>query len=310
MAMLALTSVLCGADRIVLAPAGAAKPVGPYSPALAVGDFVYVSGQGVRDGESRMPNGLEAQTEQCLANVRANLEAGGLDFGHVVAAQLYVADLATISAVERLWNKAFPAPGPATIRLGVARMPTGTTVEITVVAVKSLQSRRRERGGIRGGRRTYLDAVYGATRKEVEAKLAAAKSRLLTCYLYSTESTEASVIPVAALPAGARWAAFAVASKEPKRDTIYCDVVQGSAGDVESQTEEAFARLESCLAGNGAALKDLVATNVYLSDIDDFTRMNAVYARKFSSAFPTRTTIQPAAKPGGPLVRISGVAVK
>jgi len=311
MAALFCAVLAAAADRTVIAPAGAAKPVGPYSPALVVGDFVYVSGQGVRDDAGVMVEGLEPQTLRCLENVRANLAAGGLDFRHVVAAQLYVADMSTLGTVERLWAKAFPSPGPAMVRLGVSRMPTGTTVEITVVAVKSLKARQRQRQGVRADGRVYLDAIYGATRAEVEARLAAvAKAPLLAVNLYSTESREAGVIPVAALPDGARWAAFAVAAKQPSRSTVFCNVVQASAGEVEAQTEEAFAKLKACLAGHGATLQDLVATNVYLDDMDEFTRMNAVYARMFSGAFPTRTTIQPAPKAAGPLVRLSGVAVK
>lgn len=307
---MACAGLLQAADRTVIAPAGAAKPVGPYSPALSVGDYVYVSGQGVRDEGGVMPVGLEAQTLRCLENVRENLAAAGLDLRHVVAAQLYVADMGTFGTVERLWEQAFPKPGPAMVRMGVTRMPTGTTVEITVVAVKNLKARQRQRHGIRAGGRVYLDAIYGATRTEVEARLASvAKVPLAATNLYSTESRDAGVIPVTALPGGARWAVFAVASNKPG-DTVYCNVAQASSGDVEAQTEEAFSKLKSCLAAQGASLQDLVATNVYLDDMDEFTRMNAVYARMFQGAFPTRTTIQPAAKVGGPLVRISGVAVK
>jgi len=204
------------------------------------------------------------------------------------------------------------------VSVGVARMPTATTVEITVVAVKKLEARQRQPFGVRAGQRLYLDAVYGATRAEVEKRLDASlkvgglrRADLAAISTYSTESREPAVIAVAALPEGARWALFAIASRERQGETVHCDAVQSAAGgDIESQTADAFARLKTCLAAKGATLDQLVATNVYLDDIDDFTRMNAVYARMFSTAFPTRTTIQPAAKAGSPLVRIGGVAVK
>lgn len=309
---LALAGALCGADRTVLTPAGAAKPVGPYSPALGVGDYVYVSGQGALDSAGKMPDGLEARTALTLDNVRANLAAAGLDFRHVVAVQLYVADFSTISVVEKLWKKAVPGPGPAMVRLGVAKMPVGTTVEITVVAVKDASAARRERAGVRVGSRLYLDAVYGVTRAEVEKKLKAAAggAEIVTAYWYSTAAARDGVLPVTALPGQAKWAAFAVAATAPQTPTVYCGVVEGSAGDVEAQTREAFGKLKSCLERQGAGLNDLVATNVYLDDIGDFARMNAVYATMFSGSFPTRTTIQPGPKAGGPLVRISGVAVR
>jgi 2-iminobutanoate/2-iminopropanoate deaminase len=298
----ACAASLAAADRRLLTPAGAAKPIGPYSPALDLGEMVYVSGQGALDAQGKMPTGLEAQAALTIANVRANLAAAGLDFHHVVAAQLYVSDFSTFPAVEKLWKQAVPAPGPATIRMGVARMPAGTTVEITVVAVKDRRKSRFPR---------YLDGVYGATRAEVEAKLRkAAPQGLAALTLYSTESREPGVLPVTALPGGARWAAFAVASAGKPANTVYCNVVESSSGAVEAQTEQAFEKLKACLAGQGATLAGLVATNVWLDDIEQFSRMNAVYARQFSGAFPTRTTVQPGAKAAGPAVRISGVAVK
>jgi enamine deaminase RidA (YjgF/YER057c/UK114 family) len=226
--------------------------------------------------------------------------------------------MGAIETVRKLWAKAFPSPGPAMVSMGVARMPTATTVEITVVAVKKPESRDRQTAGVRVGQRLYLDAVHGATRVEVEKKLDAAlkgggmrRADLAAVSVYSTESREPAVIAVAALPEGARWAIFSIASTERKSETVYCDAVQAAAGgDIESQTADAFGKLRACLAAKGATLDQLVATNVYLDDIDDFTRMNATYARMFSSAFPTRTTIQPAPKAGSPLVRIGGVAVK
>src|SRR5262252_1337059 len=51
------------AQRRVIAPPGP-KPVGPYSPGIMAGDFLYVSGQGARDKDARLPDTVEGQVRQ------------------------------------------------------------------------------------------------------------------------------------------------------------------------------------------------------------------------------------------------------
>ena len=60
-----------------LVPAGGAKPVGPYVPGLAIGDYVYASGQGASDASGHRATDIESQTRQAIFNVRVILEAGG-----------------------------------------------------------------------------------------------------------------------------------------------------------------------------------------------------------------------------------------
>lgn len=306
--LLLLLVTSAAAQPRVLTPAGAAKPVGPYSPALAAGTYVYVSGQGVRDDAGAMPAGIEAQTRQCLSNVRANLAAGGLEFRHVAASQLYLSDMADLPVVERLWSEAFGTAAPPRVTLGAAHLPTGTTIEITVVARRTPDER------------VYLDAVYGRTRREAERKLSAAlkaaglrRKQVTMANWYTTGVSRAGAVGVAALPDGARWAVSAIASKEMETGTVFCEVVSArSAGTVEEQTISALLRLETCLARRGATLAGVVSTNVYLDDIANFAKMNGAYATMFTGLFPTRTTIQPAApaQAVGMAVRVSGIAVK
>src|SRR6188508_776307 len=54
-------------ERRVIAPPGP-KPVGPYSPGIVAGDFLYVSGQGARDRDGRLPDAVDAQVKQTLEN--------------------------------------------------------------------------------------------------------------------------------------------------------------------------------------------------------------------------------------------------
>jgi len=76
------------------------------------------------------------------------------------------------------------------------------------------------------------------------------------------------------------------------------------------QTEQALMNVAAILAAAGLTLDNVVATTVYLSDMNDFTAMNAAYAKSFSKPFPARATIQVAALPKkGALVEISAIAV-
>jgi 2-iminobutanoate/2-iminopropanoate deaminase len=306
---LALTLSALGASPKAIVPAGGAPPVGPYSPGLDAGDYVYVSGQGVRDAQSKLPEGIEAQTKQCIENVRLILAAAGLSLNDVASVQLYLSDLRNLPAVETLYRAAFTSNPPRVI-LGVARMPTDTTVEITVFA---------KRPAARADR-VYLPAVYGANAAEAQKKLAAelkrhglsAKQVLFTNH-YAVGSTAAGIVPVNALPEGATHALFAVAAKKAPENLAFCEVqASDPTGSIEAQTANVFAKVRACLEGKGMSLANLVATNVYMDDINEFTKMNGVYATFFADQKPTRTTVQPVppAAQKGSLVRLSAVAAR
>src|SRR5689334_14378490 len=91
-----------GAPPKVIVPANGVPPVGPYSPGLEAGGYVYVSGQGVRNAQNQVPDGIAAQTRQCIANVKGILQAAGLTLDDVVAVQLYVANLDNLQDVEEI----------------------------------------------------------------------------------------------------------------------------------------------------------------------------------------------------------------
>lgn len=81
-------------------------------------------------------------------------------------------------------------------------------------------------------------------------------------------------------------------------------------GDIGAQTEQCFKNLFHVLAAAGLTPDDVVKTNVYLMDMNDFAAMNAVYAKQFAAPYPARTTIGVAALPLGARVEIELVARK
>lgn len=81
-------------------------------------------------------------------------------------------------------------------------------------------------------------------------------------------------------------------------------------GDIETQTERVLANLRAVLAAAGASLASVLRTTVYLQSLDDFTRMNAVYARHFTGMpKPARSTVQVAKLPLGAALEIDVIAV-
>ncbi len=82
-----------------------------------------------------------------------------------------------------------------------------------------------------------------------------------------------------------------------------------AADDVVVQTERVLHNVSSLLAAAEMTFADVVKTTVFLVDLADFARMNEVYARRFTGAFPARSTVQVAGLPRGARVEIDVVAV-
>ncbi|HZO56012.1 MAG TPA: RidA family protein [Bryobacteraceae bacterium] len=164
---------MSAADVKVITPPGAKPPTGPYSPAIFAGDFLYVSGQGGAKPDGSFPATAAEQVEQCLRNVQSHVEAAGLTMRHVVYAQLYLKDVSNYDEANRAWAKFFPADPPARATVGVARIPTDSPVEITVVAYRDLSRRKSVAPpghssalpvtpGVMAGDRLYLSGFLGA----------------------------------------------------------------------------------------------------------------------------------------------------
>jgi 2-iminobutanoate/2-iminopropanoate deaminase len=78
--------------------------------------------------------------------------------------------------------------------------------------------------------------------------------------------------------------------------------------DVTAQAEQALANVRAVLRAAGKSLDDVVRVGVYLCDMGDFAKMNAVYARHFAAPYPARTTIAVAALPLGARIEIDLIA--
>jgi 2-iminobutanoate/2-iminopropanoate deaminase len=80
-------------------------------------------------------------------------------------------------------------------------------------------------------------------------------------------------------------------------------------GDIEAQTEQVIANLAAVLEAAGSSLARVVRTTVYVTDLGQFARINAVYARHFTGAVaPARATVQVAGLPLGAAIEIDAIA--
>jgi len=79
--------------------------------------------------------------------------------------------------------------------------------------------------------------------------------------------------------------------------------------DIESQTRQALKNLEAVLKASGSCLKHVLKTTVFMADMEEFGRMNAVYAEFFTEEPPARSAVEVAALPLGGRVEIEAVAM-
>ena len=109
--------------------------IGPYSQAIKVGNLVFASGQLPADpATGAFPEGIEAQTRQSLANVKAILEAAGTDLQHVVKTTVFLSSMDDFAAMNGVYASTFSEPFPARSAVAVKTLPKNALVEIECVA--------------------------------------------------------------------------------------------------------------------------------------------------------------------------------
>ena len=115
------------------------KPVGPYSPGMGFDRLIFVSGQGATDPATGQLAGADAaaQTEQCLKNLRAILQAGGSDLGHVLRCGVFLLDMNDFQEMNGVYQRMFGDHRPARTTIQAAALPgKGLRVEIDCIAYR------------------------------------------------------------------------------------------------------------------------------------------------------------------------------
>ena len=123
--------------RKVIQTEKAPKPVGPYSQAVKVGKFLFVSGQVAIDPEKGkiVANGIEAQTVRVMENIKEILQAAGYNLSDVVQSNVYLSSMNLFSEFNNEYAKYFDNVFPTRATVGIELMQ-GALLEISVVAYK------------------------------------------------------------------------------------------------------------------------------------------------------------------------------
>ena len=115
----------------------APKAVGPYSQAVEANGTLYISGQLPVDPlTGAMPEGIEAQTRQCLQNVIAILKAANYTLSDVVKSVVLLTDMGDFQAMNQVYATYYAENQPARVCYQVAKLPLGALVEIETIAVQ------------------------------------------------------------------------------------------------------------------------------------------------------------------------------
>ena len=121
----------------VISTTSAPGAIGPYSQAIDTGAFVYASGQiPINPATGEIPEGIEAQTRQSLANVCAILSAAGLTVANVVKTTVFLRDMGDFAAMNAVYGEVFTEPYPARSAVAVRELPKGVLVEVEVIAAR------------------------------------------------------------------------------------------------------------------------------------------------------------------------------
>ena len=122
----------------VISTNNAPAAIGPYSQAIEVNGFVFLSGQLPIDPSTGefVPGGVKEQTTQAFANIKAVLSEVGLTTENIVKTTVFLADMSLFSDMNEVYATQFSGTFPARSAFAVKTLPKNALVEIEVVAAK------------------------------------------------------------------------------------------------------------------------------------------------------------------------------
>ena len=116
----------------------APAPIGPYSQAIKIHNFLFTSGQIALDPvTNNMVQGtVEEETIQVMKNLEALLSAAYYNWDHVVKTTIYLKNMADFPKINEIYGSVFKQSYPARETVQVAALPRGANVEISIIASK------------------------------------------------------------------------------------------------------------------------------------------------------------------------------
>ena len=123
-------------EKKIIATTEAPQAIGPYSQAVQIGDFLFLSGQIPLNPETGelVTTSFEAQVRQVFHNIQAVLNAAGADFRNVVKATVFLKNIEQFAEMNNIYAEFFPENPPARSAVEVARLPKDVDIEIEIIA--------------------------------------------------------------------------------------------------------------------------------------------------------------------------------
>ena len=135
LAFVVVASNAAAQDRQVVQPPGSVAGL-PFSPAIRVGNMLYLSGQiGILPGTRQLADtGIAGQTRQALENVKAVLVYAGSSLERVVKCTVFLTDIGAFAKMNEVYATYFPKDPPARSTVAVSGLALGARVEIECMA--------------------------------------------------------------------------------------------------------------------------------------------------------------------------------
>jgi len=117
----------------------APAPIGPYNQAVMAGNVLYTSGQIAMDPSSGdlVTDNIQNESHQVMQNLKAVLEAAGMNFENVAKTSIFLKDMDNFQTVNAVYAEYFSEENaPARETVQVAKLPKDVNVEISMIASK------------------------------------------------------------------------------------------------------------------------------------------------------------------------------
>ena len=255
--------------REVLSAAGTPAPMAHYCQGVRTGETVYAAGQIASDYKTGVPpearqdtafpyygSTIQKQARYILENLRGVLRAGGCELKDVVKSQVFLTDLNDFHYFDQVWKQFFPSPPPRTTVQVSGLLVPGCRAEIDLWAVQPHLERR-----VVSGTSTPTPMAHYSQGVLVGDTLYAA-GQIASDY-------RTGVPP------------------EARQDPAF--PYYGST--IQKQARYILNNLASVFQAAGCDFKDVVKSQVFLTDLNDFYYFDQVWKEFFPSP-PPRTTVQ------------------
>jgi 2-iminobutanoate/2-iminopropanoate deaminase len=124
-------------EKKIINTLDAPAPIGPYNQAVQVGQMLFLSGQvaiNPQTGDLETAD-IQTETQQVMHNLKAVLQAAGMDFSHVVKTSIFLSDMSLFASVNEVYGKYFTGDFPARETVAVKTLPKNANVEISMIAI-------------------------------------------------------------------------------------------------------------------------------------------------------------------------------